>query len=341
MTTKGLDLSHWNRIYNYDAIGRQADFVILKCTEGPSWVDNTFEPRFKQFKKRGDVVLGAYHWLWKQDAREQARHFIRTVKKANGGTLDGVIMCVDVETTTFDGSKSAKFYSLEEFYEEFYRLTNMTLVVYTSPGYWNRMVRYAADNGDPKPHKDRIPNTVLWKAFWPGGPYSAKGRDLEDMPIPPRSSPVWAPMGGYQFNDIAMAQCLSLVKINGKPPAKGYDGNASYKSVTYLKSLTKEGRPDPDDGGEVITCPKGYHLDKASGNCVPNSDGGDQEPEEPVEPGDDTVKADTTTTGAMLAGFGGGSIIAAVVIGVAVFAVYAAVKGGGGITPVVDRGDKD
>jgi len=331
---KGLDLSHWNRIYSYAAIDAQADFVILKATQGTNFLDATFKARLKRFRNETNVVVGAYHWLYKQDGARQARYFIKQVKAANNGTLDGVMMCVDVETTTWDGSLSAKFYSLEEFYDEFYRLTNRTLVVYTSPGYWNRMVRYARENNQPLPHKNRIPNTVLWKAHWV---VRARGRDLEDTPAPPKNSPAWVPFGGYK--DLAMLQALSLVKINGKPKLKGYDGNVSDQSKSYLASLTREGSPEDNGNGEEPTpCPVGYHREAASGICVPNDSDNDTGVGD-GEVGYEDVAAGVTTAG--IAGVGGGALLGVGIAAALVTVIYFAVKSGGKISPVVDRGESD
>lgn len=343
MMLKGLDLSHHNVIYSYAAINAQADFVVHKATQGTNFVDNTFRTRIKRFRKETNVVFGAYHWLMKGNGAAQARFFIKTVKSANGGTLDGVMMVVDVEATTWIKNANAQFNDLEAFYDEFYRLTNRTLVVYTSPGYWNKMIASAAKNKRPRPHKNRIPNTVLWQAYWV---VSSKGRDLKDTPPPANNSPAWVPLQGKAgYRDLAMLQTLKLVRINGKGK---YDGNVSKQSKAYLRSLTREGKPEDNGSGNPPTpCPTGYHREEASGICVPDKPSNDDDQQgdgNDDTPGGGDVSnenyiASVTTAG--VAGVGGGAMLGIGATIVLVTIIYLAIKGGSKASPVVDRGERD
>jgi lysozyme len=77
---KGLDLSHHNKIIEYDNLS-EFDFIYHKATEGSSFVDPKFETRFYQFVKMG-IPVGAYHFFTTSSSgKAQFENFKRVVPK--------------------------------------------------------------------------------------------------------------------------------------------------------------------------------------------------------------------------------------------------------------------
>lgn len=94
----GLDLSHHNEkveIMKLKGLG----FVILKATEGKSYVDEKFASRWLGLKSIG-VKRGAYHFYRTNvDPIVQAKHFIKTCE----GLQPGDILAIDYETCAIKG----------------------------------------------------------------------------------------------------------------------------------------------------------------------------------------------------------------------------------------------
>lgn len=63
---KGIDISHWNDIVDYNAVASQVDFIILKAggSDKNFYTDNTFDTRYKIFSAL-DTPLGAYYFVGK------------------------------------------------------------------------------------------------------------------------------------------------------------------------------------------------------------------------------------------------------------------------------------
>jgi lysozyme len=94
----GLDLSHHNEkveIMKLKGLG----FVILKATEGSSYVDEKFASRWLGLKAIG-TKRGAYHFYRTNiDPIVQAKHFLKTCE----GLQEGDILALDFETCTIKG----------------------------------------------------------------------------------------------------------------------------------------------------------------------------------------------------------------------------------------------
>ena len=61
----GIDLSHWNKIINYDIVSRQVDFIILKAggSDKGFYKDSTFEKCYDEFYEQRGVPVGAYYFV--------------------------------------------------------------------------------------------------------------------------------------------------------------------------------------------------------------------------------------------------------------------------------------
>lgn len=94
MSDPVLDLSHWNKLANAGFADMAADGVIgviHKCTEGSSYVDDTYTMRRDQAEAAG-LLWGAYHFLRPGDMREQAQHFVQ-----HAGSDVGLLYAADHE----------------------------------------------------------------------------------------------------------------------------------------------------------------------------------------------------------------------------------------------------
>lgn len=104
-TVPGLDVSYWQSEVDWaDVRASGQRFVFLKATEGLSYTDPTFVPNWQNARSAG-LLRGAYGFYHPdQDARQQARRFIATIKSLRDeGELP---YSIDLEAT--DGAPNRK-----------------------------------------------------------------------------------------------------------------------------------------------------------------------------------------------------------------------------------------
>ena len=87
---KGIDISNWQNGINLSAV--PCDFVIIKATQGTSYVSPDFHRQIEQALSLGKYV-GVYHYIGGQGAKSEAEHFVKTVKPY----LKRVLLCLDWE----------------------------------------------------------------------------------------------------------------------------------------------------------------------------------------------------------------------------------------------------
>lgn len=132
---KGYDLSHWNTDKQFTHIINNTGFLILKASQGISFVDKDFMVRVMSAILFGHRV-GAYHYLDKRyDARLQAKHFFKTVSpviellKAHHNSKDiPFLFFLDFEESSFGEA--------ERFMYEFTLLANYPIHMYTSMSWY-------------------------------------------------------------------------------------------------------------------------------------------------------------------------------------------------------------
>lgn len=61
---KGIDISHWNKVIDYQMVADQVDFVILKAggSDRGLYTDSTFYNNYERFTSLG-VPCGAYYYV--------------------------------------------------------------------------------------------------------------------------------------------------------------------------------------------------------------------------------------------------------------------------------------
>jgi lysozyme len=135
-TVQGTDCSNWQ---NDPSTAQQVDFnkmvaagakfTFIKASQ-ETWLDRDFTINWNNAKKSG-IARGAYHYLsWGKPAIDQAR-FFAGVLKADPGELPPVV--------DFEESKNCPAGAsvhLENFCDEFERLSGRRLMIYTSYGFW-------------------------------------------------------------------------------------------------------------------------------------------------------------------------------------------------------------
>ena len=122
MSMKGIDISHWQD--GIDLAGVPCDFVIIKATQGTSFVDECCDKFYQEAKKLGKK-LGVYHFAdGKSTGKQEADHFIQNVK----GYIGEAILVLDWEAKALrKGTAYAK-----EFLDRVFEKTGVRPLIYMS-----------------------------------------------------------------------------------------------------------------------------------------------------------------------------------------------------------------
>ena len=91
MTLNGIDISSWQTGIDLNAV--QADFVIIKATQGVGYVNPDCDRAYQQAKKAGKL-LGVYHYAGGNDPLEEAKYFIKNIE----GYIKEAVLCLDWES---------------------------------------------------------------------------------------------------------------------------------------------------------------------------------------------------------------------------------------------------
>lgn len=131
MTVLGVDISNnQGTAVNFAACrAAGARFLFAKASEGTGYRDPYLARNLAGARAQG-MVVGAYHFLRGGHGVAEANHFIRCVKAANGGTLKGVALIVDVE-------KDCSYADVRAFINRLSAYTHGRKIgVYTGAWYW-------------------------------------------------------------------------------------------------------------------------------------------------------------------------------------------------------------
>lgn len=90
MSLKGIDISGWQK--GIDLTKVPCDFVIIKATQGVSYVNPDCDRAYQQAKRAGKL-LGVYHYFGGNDPIKEADFFIRSVR----GYIGEAILVLDWE----------------------------------------------------------------------------------------------------------------------------------------------------------------------------------------------------------------------------------------------------
>lgn len=152
---RGVDLSHHN---DADFVAIKAsgiDFVILKATEGATWVDSRFQEYWMKALDAGLLVMTYHFFRSNVDGTVQAKHHIDTIQDfllVSGYKTP--IIWFDVETedgTTIQNRRNRLFDALTYSVSEGFQAG-----VYSSPYLWGKLIGTV----------DWIKNFLGWVAHW-------------------------------------------------------------------------------------------------------------------------------------------------------------------------------
>lgn len=134
----GIDLSKWQALpIDWDAVARSGvEFVIIKATEGTTYVDPSFADHWAGAKKAG-LLVSAYHMFWGNlDAAAQAEHFLSTM----GDRVADFPLSLDVELNKGVGNIGA---GVEEMLLALEAGDGRKPIVYTAQSIWGSLVGWA------------------------------------------------------------------------------------------------------------------------------------------------------------------------------------------------------
>lgn len=100
---KGIDISHHNTIKDYGKLFNEQDFIIMKATEGVTFVDNKKDLYCETIDQlTPNVVKGFYHFARPERGNMpevEAKHFLNNIRKYKNNTL--LALDVEAEALTY------------------------------------------------------------------------------------------------------------------------------------------------------------------------------------------------------------------------------------------------
>lgn len=91
MALNGIDIASYQKTLVPSQM-ITTDFIIIKATQGNSYLNPTFVTQYNQAKAAGKLV-GIYHYINGVGANAEADYFIKAVKSVNG--IGTAILAVD------------------------------------------------------------------------------------------------------------------------------------------------------------------------------------------------------------------------------------------------------
>ena len=222
MTLNGIDISNWQAGINLSAV--PADFVIIKATEGTTYVSPEADTQYQGAKSAGKL-LGVYHFATGAGAVEEAKFFLSNVQ----GYLGEAILVLDWEgAVVTQGVGYAK-----AFLDYVYQQTGIRPMIYMSKSVTNSYDWSTVSA-----------NYGLWVAQY-----------ADSNPTGYQDDP-WTDAKGYgSWSGPAIFQYASTGRLSG------YDGNLDLDKFygdakawqAYAKSdrVTPEPKPDPEPEPET------------------------------------------------------------------------------------------
>ncbi len=157
---KGIDISHYNGDIDFKkvkSVGIQC--VYMKATEGTTYIDPSLESYYSGAKSAG-LKTGFYHFLVGTSSPEtQAQNFYNNIKNKQSD-LKPVL---DIETSGFDVMDYTT-----RFINEFKRLSNMDVCIYTYSGFIdnldNRLAKYSLWEANYYTSFANLPSNSIWSS---------------------------------------------------------------------------------------------------------------------------------------------------------------------------------
>jgi lysozyme len=109
-TIRGIDISHYNDIYNWKLLSKGIAFTFIKASEGSRTDDNKFNQHWEMAGKM-KLTRGAYHFFSPQIPAEKQFEFFKSKVKLKAGDLPPVL---DVEKANTNMNEVNKWLELAE-----------------------------------------------------------------------------------------------------------------------------------------------------------------------------------------------------------------------------------
>ncbi|KAK2742882.1 hypothetical protein FQN55_007666 [Onygenales sp. PD_40] len=167
---QGFDISHWQETVDYaGAYASGARFVIIKATEGTSYIDPSFNTHYPGATDAG-LIRGGYHFAQpaSSSGSEQAEYFL-----AHGGgwSNDGITLpgMLDIEASPsgeqcYGLSAASMVAWIQEFVDTYHGNTGRYPMIYSSPSWWSSCT------GDSSAFTETCPLVMARWADSPGTP---------------------------------------------------------------------------------------------------------------------------------------------------------------------------
>lgn len=200
MAVQGIDVSHWQGAIDWAQVNANPDigFVVMKATEGGTFVDDQFERNWKACKK----PRAAYHfWRYADDPNKQAVNFNAVVRAIAGDVK--VRPVFDYEDK--NAPKMGNIYSnIKEFHDRAQALFDgRTPLCYTAGWFWDPWIGKDLFGSNPL----MVANYPWW---WPKDPENPEGdwRDAKTfaeflIELPKHTGrPVLPKTGGWKLDKV-------------------------------------------------------------------------------------------------------------------------------------------
>lgn len=133
MSMRGIDISSWQGGLNAAQV--DADFVIVKATQGVHYVNPYCDTHYQQAKSAGKC-LGVYHYAEGGDPVSEAQYFINNVQ----GYIGEAILCLDWEGQDNGSYHVNDFNWCKTFLDYVYQVTGVKPLIYFSASDYNTFV---------------------------------------------------------------------------------------------------------------------------------------------------------------------------------------------------------
>ena len=215
-----IDIASYQADINLETVFAQnpLDGLIIKATEGTSYVNYPYCDRWVQYCRRNGKPWGFYHYLCGHDPVNEAKYFVKHCKNYFGDGLP----CADYEGEIVNATDGGTYY-LRKFLEECFKETGVRPMVYC-----NLSTIQCDVNGFRMIAQDGYP---LWLAQW-------IGNITNFQPHPPQSGS-FAP-----FERITMHQYSDKGRLSGYN--KNLDLDIFYGDIEDWNQLAgKSDTPEP------------------------------------------------------------------------------------------------
>ena len=221
-----VDISHHQPDVDFDALyGAGVVGVILKCTEGTSYVDDTFHDRYQAAREAG-LSVASYHFLRHGSATAQMQWYLDQAMPDYGERL---VIDYEVDDCTVDDLVQAAEYLLAD-------SRNIQVAVYGASKLTDDVTRGSEEQ------QSILKNTSLWAAR-----YSSSQPEI--------CTKVWPYWSMWQFTDNA-----SVPGIEGGCDGNRFNGDADACLKWFGPAEQPQPAPGPHEYDIVMQVRDGSRL---------------------------------------------------------------------------------